>query len=362
MKQPLLLALASLCMAGTALAAKAPVPELTGPTGCKIVNPAPREDESITWSGACQDGFAAGEGKLLWLQSGVTIASYDGAVLRGLPNGGGIRKYADGSVYMGKFADGKADGQGRYTAANGDNYVGSWKAGMRDGIGSQSYASGGRYDGNWKADQFDGAGRAVYTGGEVLQGEFKAGVGPGQRPPALADGEPEVFQLKSKARKRRPGVGAEPPIAINVGFSFDKPYEAMSAREQRAVRAAYPMLQDQDEPPYPRHGIESFTRKMHAPTANYEQPGFLRLTAQVDSTGKVTSVLVYAAPEQSMHALAAELLKQEPFKPGKCAGTPCEMTYVYEIPFNMTSYPGTAGGAPLISRDPRDALRTRTGL
>ena len=38
------------------------------------------------------------------------------------------------------------------------------------------------------------------------------------------------------------------------------------------------------------------------------------------------------------------------------------MAYVYEVPLNTATYPGTPGAAPLISRDPRDAMRTRTGL
>lgn len=357
--KPCLLLLAAIFFAGNASAADEPV--LTGPRGCKVVNLDPHDEDSITWSGACQDGYATGEGKLVWFMAGTQTMSYEGKLLHGLPNGEGRLEYPDSSAYEGHLSDGKANGEGRYVGADGSSYDGNWKDGLRDGDGSQRYASGGRYDGMWKAGKFHGQGRAVYSGGQVLEGEFTAGAAPGQGPAEKA-AEPELFQLKSKARNRRPGIGAEAPIAINAGFSFDKSYAAMSPSEQRAVRAAYPLLHAQDEPPFPLNGIEAFTRKAHQPTVNYEQKGYLRLLAQIDATGKVTSVRVYGAPDKALFALAADLLKQETFKPGKCAGTPCAMSYVYEVPFNMASYPGTPGGAPLISRDPRDAMRVRTGI
>lgn len=354
-----LLLLSSVLLASGARAADAPT--MFGPGNCKVLKISTHDLESSTWSGACQDGFASGQGKLIWSVDGTPISTYEGAMLRGLPNGQGRREYADSSAYEGQLVDGKADGEGRYVAADGSVYDGSWKGGLRDGEGVQRYASGGRYDGMWKAGKFHGQGCAVYSGGQVVEGEFIAGSAPGQSP-APAQAEPEIFQLKSKARNRRPGIGAEAPIAINAGFPLDKGYDAMSAGEQRAVRAAYPLLHPQDEPPFPLRGIEAFTRKAHQPTVNYEQQGYLRVLAQIDSTGKVTAVRVYGAPDKAMFALVAELLKQVAFKPGKCAGTPCPMAYVYEVPFNTSTYPGTPGGPPLISRDPRDAMRTRTGI
>lgn len=36
--------------------------------GCKVVNIAPQEGESITWSGECKNGIANGEGTLTWFE------------------------------------------------------------------------------------------------------------------------------------------------------------------------------------------------------------------------------------------------------------------------------------------------------
>ena len=45
---------------------------------CKIWNPAPQPNESVTWSGSCKDGFASGKGVLHWTENGKPDAVFDG--------------------------------------------------------------------------------------------------------------------------------------------------------------------------------------------------------------------------------------------------------------------------------------------
>ena len=39
---------------------------------CKIWNPEPQSNESVTWSGPCKDGLASGKGILHWTEDGKT--------------------------------------------------------------------------------------------------------------------------------------------------------------------------------------------------------------------------------------------------------------------------------------------------
>ena len=38
--------------------------------GCKIWNPNPKPNETVTWSGACVGGFGSGAGVLQWFENG----------------------------------------------------------------------------------------------------------------------------------------------------------------------------------------------------------------------------------------------------------------------------------------------------
>ena len=51
--------------------------------GCKVANVFPQEDESINWTGACEQGLATGEGKLTWLINGIVTDTYEGQLVKG---------------------------------------------------------------------------------------------------------------------------------------------------------------------------------------------------------------------------------------------------------------------------------------
>ena len=40
-------------------------------TGCKITNPNPKPNETITWTGECRNGLAQGLGAVIWYKDGV---------------------------------------------------------------------------------------------------------------------------------------------------------------------------------------------------------------------------------------------------------------------------------------------------
>ena len=61
----------------------------------------------------------------------------------------GVFTYADGSKWVGEFADGEPLGQGTMYYANGDKYVGGWKHHSPHGKGVMTYSNGRVYGAVW---------------------------------------------------------------------------------------------------------------------------------------------------------------------------------------------------------------------
>jgi hypothetical protein len=72
---------------------------------CKVWNPEPRPNESVTWSGPCKDGLASGKGVLHWTEDGKPDAEFDGEYANGKRNGFGVIIAPDGRRGEGEWAD-----------------------------------------------------------------------------------------------------------------------------------------------------------------------------------------------------------------------------------------------------------------
>lgn len=72
---------------------------------CKIWNPEPQSNESVTWSGSCKDGFASGKGILHWTEDGNPDVEFDGEYANGKRNGFGVLITPDGQRFEGEWAD-----------------------------------------------------------------------------------------------------------------------------------------------------------------------------------------------------------------------------------------------------------------
>jgi hypothetical protein len=70
---------------------------------CKIWNPEPQPDESVTWSGSCTDGFASGKGVLKWTENGKPDMEFDGEYANGKRNGMGVIITPDGNRTGGEW-------------------------------------------------------------------------------------------------------------------------------------------------------------------------------------------------------------------------------------------------------------------
>jgi hypothetical protein len=72
---------------------------------CKIWDPEPQPNESVTWSGLCKDGLASGKGILRWTEDGKPDAEFDGEYTNGKRNGFGVMITPDGQRIEGEWVD-----------------------------------------------------------------------------------------------------------------------------------------------------------------------------------------------------------------------------------------------------------------
>jgi len=118
--------------------------------GCKFANPTPKPNETVTWSGACADGYMQGTGVLQFVTDGKPGARYEGTLTKGRLTGRGVLRSPDNSVYDGDWLDSKPDGYGVYIAPDGSKYEGAWTGGQFDGPGSFRSAKGEVVRGVWE--------------------------------------------------------------------------------------------------------------------------------------------------------------------------------------------------------------------
>ena len=72
---------------------------------CKIWNPQPQANESVTWSGLCKNGLASGKGVLRWTENGKPDEEFDGEYANGKRNGFGVMIEPGGRRTAGQWAD-----------------------------------------------------------------------------------------------------------------------------------------------------------------------------------------------------------------------------------------------------------------
>lgn len=118
-------------------------------TGCRVWNPFPKADETITWSGACKEGLADGQGILQWFEGGRPAEKLEGTLRDGKPTGHAVTTWPDGERYAGDYQDYRMHGRGIYTFSGGDRYDGEWRDDKPNGQGTYASATGELYQGVW---------------------------------------------------------------------------------------------------------------------------------------------------------------------------------------------------------------------
>ena len=129
--------------------------------------------EPITWSGACVDGKASGEGRLAI--EGVS-AVYSGTMEAGKLHGYGVMTQSTGDRYEGEFHAGHRQGLGAFVWVNGDRYTGQWREDEPHGEGTFVWFNGDLYTGQWLGGEPHGHGVFIWENGNSYMGEFRNGV------------------------------------------------------------------------------------------------------------------------------------------------------------------------------------------
>ena len=116
-------------------------------------------------------------------------------------DGQGTYTYANGSVYVGEFRNGKRHGEGTYTygpksKSAGTVYVGGFRDNEKHGQGTLTLANGHVYAGEFRNDTFNGQGTFTLADGSVYVGEFRNNKKHGQGTSTSADGIKYVGEWK----------------------------------------------------------------------------------------------------------------------------------------------------------------------
>lgn len=115
------------------------------------------------------------------------------------------------------------------------------------------------------------------------------------------------------------------------GLPLNRRYAELDANEKALVRADYEGLPPGDEPPYPAEGLLPVFMTVQTGAGKQPPLGSMTLVADVDSSGKVRHVDSFGKVDAEFARFASRVLAATPFKPGQCAGKPCNMQYVLRM-------------------------------
>ena len=191
-------------------------------SGCAVWNSDSKGNETISWSGECQDGKASGYGVLVWLEDGRIVgrfkgtmaegkaegrgkldfevedgfAHYDGDFKNSEMHGRGVLVFPDKSRAEGDFKHDKMNGTIKATIADGGSYEGEVRNNLPHGKGHQITSSGEEYYGELVDGKREGKGTLLLTNGDIYEGQFKDGLAEGTGTLTTAEGEIYEGQFK----------------------------------------------------------------------------------------------------------------------------------------------------------------------
>lgn len=322
-------------------------PYITDANGCKIYNPSPQSDETISWSGGCQDGYASGSGVLQWLRDGKPGTRLEAPFTHGRPEGTGFLVTASGSRFEGNFVDGEPSGKGVMTWPNGDRYEGDWLRGKRTGTGVLARANGDRYEGDFVDGRWSGKGTFTSTSGGQYTGDWFNNKRQGQGQQVWPDGnrysgafvddkpaDPKLIGHQTYSVKADV-TGSHIPVAAVTGIDVppDKSYEQLTPQEKLRVKSQYESMAEGDVPPYPLHGPRRIIEATERLQNEFGVSGGLTLAVTISSKGKPLSVEALRSPDDQFAKAVAEVLMLETYTPALCKGVPCQMQYPFRATF-----------------------------
>jgi hypothetical protein len=322
---------------------------ITDANGCKIWDERPTPNETVTWSGACVDGFAGGEGVLQWIVNGKPGSRHEGSFVGGKANGKGttyqmggtvegnfvdgrplghvVRVWPDGARYEGDYAAEGRTGKGVLTRANGDRYEGDFVDGKWSGHGTLTNTDGARYEGGWLDNKRSGQGSQLYADGATYSGEWRE-----DKPTNPEATKTKLYALSTSVTGSNIGYHN----TGNLQVPANKTYAQLTPEEKLVVKESYEKMAKDDEPPYPLHGAEGIFRASEALQHKLLVRGELDLAVTIDSHGTATLVEVFKSPDAELTKAMASVLMLEKYKPAICKGSPCQMKFPFRVVYRVT--------------------------
>jgi hypothetical protein len=304
----------------------------TAAAGCKLAYIEPPLGSTLEWTGACRNGVADGHGVLDIRLGKMVVLHYKGEIREGQLHGKGFMRRKDNEEYEGAFENDNPHGFGVASSRSG-RYEGEWKSGRREGKGKMVFVLGGQYEGEWKNNRFHGLGTAHYPGGRKVTAQFVDGVRADLLPVPASDAR---YTLRSDSIT---GTHIRPLAIRNGVVPFWHSYAEMSDAERAAVRSWYPLLDDNDEPPYPIHGTAQMYKTILDVTSLTPVRGNLHIVVDVSESGDATKVTVHATPDPDLATIISYIAREQKYKPGKCAGMPCAMKFPLSV--NVGAHAGS---------------------
>jgi hypothetical protein len=320
-----------------------------GASDCHLAAVKPAPAQAPSWSGACKDGYADGKGVLEWhnkdgktyrLQGSFVAGQlqgegelhypngsvYTGTFDKNLPEGHAYVRYADGEQYEGGIHMGERDGPGEMLYPNGDDYKGQWRKGRRNGTGVMTYILGGRYEGEWRDGEWSGRGKLVYAGGGGREVDTVDGYDPNRKAVARPD---QTYTVKED--EPHTGTMLKHDIALSIQVPPTLGYDQLTPEQQAVVKDWYPALAPGDEPPYPLHGTAEFYKAMSRVIGMTGAQGVIHVYVLVGKDGKALNVRAIGLDDPAVRKVVATAAGIVQYKPARCAGQACEMTYPYNL-------------------------------
>lgn len=148
---------------------------LTDPaSACAVL--ATGNGDRVAWTGACADGLATGLGTATFFQGDREVESVTADFEGGMVSDGhAITRWGAGWSYDGDIVHGHFNGGGVLINDRQDRYLGLWTDGKMNGFGLLTRADGSRYAGEWKNDLPNGEGELRRADGSIVAGLFVDG-------------------------------------------------------------------------------------------------------------------------------------------------------------------------------------------
>lgn len=163
----------ALCAATSAMATEGMLKDPI--TGCGVWTDDTKVARSVSWSGACADGKASGNGILVVMAKGEFEIRFSGTMTNGKANGLGLVHYRTSggfASYAGEFADSKLHGRGMSVHPDGAHYEGQFIDDEPQGFGTHTAVDGARYQGEFSKGKPVGMGSYTAPNGDVYLGNF----------------------------------------------------------------------------------------------------------------------------------------------------------------------------------------------